>query len=126
MKSILILGDILALAVTTIIGFATHGETDLSFLPRFFAMFGPLTVAWYLIAPCLGLFQKEITSSPKQLWRVPLAMLFAAPLAVAVRSFILQTGIVPIFMLALGGSSVLGVVFWRVIFILHNRKSADK
>lgn len=122
MKKILIFGDILALAAVTVIGFVTHGETDLSFLPRFLAVFIPLTVAWFLLAPRLGLFQPETISSLKQLWRVPLAMLFAAPLAVAARSFILQTNIVLIFMLAFGGTSALGMISWRVIWHLVRLK----
>ncbi len=32
-------GDILAILITTLIGFATHGETDTSFLPRMAAIF---------------------------------------------------------------------------------------
>jgi hypothetical protein len=121
MKKILILGDALALAVTTIIGFVTHGETDLSFLPRFLAIFVPLTVAWFLLAVLSGLFQPEIASNLKQLWRVVFVMLIAAPLAVIARSFILRTDIVPIFMLALGGTSALGMMIWRTLFMLLNR-----
>jgi hypothetical protein len=118
----LILGDLLALALTTVIGFATHGETDVSFLPRFVAIYFPLSIFWLLSAHFLQLFQPEITSSLKQLWRVPLAMLLAAPLAVIARSVILQTEIVPIFMLALGGTSVIGMMIRREIHILLNRK----
>ena len=118
MKAALILGDALALAVTTVIGFATHGETDLSFLPRFLAIFIPLTTAWFLIAPWFGLFQPDNTSNLKQLWRVMLAMLIVAPLAVAVRSLILQTDIVPIFLVALGGTSALGMMVWRGIYFV--------
>jgi hypothetical protein len=45
------------------------------------AAFVPLTVAWFLLAPWLGLFQSEIISIPKQLWRPVLVMLFVAPFA---------------------------------------------
>lgn len=122
-NNILILGDILALAVVTLIGFATHGETSLSFLPRFLAIYLPLSVAWILLAAPLRLFQPETVSNLKQLWRVPLVMLFAAPLAVIVRSSILQTDIVPIFILALGSTSALGMMIWRVInfLLIHKR-----
>jgi hypothetical protein len=125
MKNVLILGDALALAVTTLIGFATHNETDLSYLPRFAAIYIPLTITWFLFAYWLKLFQPEITSNLKQLWRVPLAMLFAAPLAVSARSIILQLNIVPIFMLALGGTSALGMMIWRGSYFLLKNKRAD-
>lgn len=120
-KSIL-LGDAAALALTTTAGFATHGETDLSFLPRFLAIYLPLTLAWILLASPLQLFRPVIASTLKQIWRVPLVMLFAAPLAVAVRSLILQTDIVPIFIVALGGTSALGIMLWRIAYHLFNRK----
>ena len=122
-KSVLIIGDILALLVTTIIGFITHGEGNLSFFPRFLAAFIPITVAWFLLAPWFGLFQSEITSNPKQLWRPVLAMIFAAPLAGVLRGLILQADIVPIFIIVFGVTSALGMIIWRGIFILLSRKS---
>jgi hypothetical protein len=121
----IILGDLLALAVTTLIGFVTHGETDLSLLPRFTAIYFPLSIFWFFFAHFLQLFQPEITFSLNQLWRVPLAMLFAVPLAVVARSVILQTEIVPVFMLALGGTSAIGMMIWRGIYFFANHKRAD-
>jgi len=38
----LIGGDILALGIITVIGFASHGETEISFIPRMFTTFIPL------------------------------------------------------------------------------------
>jgi len=38
-KTILILGDGLTLLIVTLIGFATHGESGISFLPRMLAAF---------------------------------------------------------------------------------------
>ena len=45
-KWILYAGDTVALAITTFIGFATHGEADLAFLPRMAAAFFPLLISW--------------------------------------------------------------------------------
>ena len=78
-------GDTLSIAALTLIGFATHGESDLSFVPRMGAFFMPLVLSWFLLAPALGLFRQEVTSDPKQLWRAALAALFAAPLAAVLR-----------------------------------------
>ena len=58
----LIMGDMIALAIITVIGFASHGETDVSFLPRMLTTFIPLVVSWLLIAPWLGLFNAKIIS----------------------------------------------------------------
>lgn len=123
-RNLLILGDVLAILVTTLIGFATHGEANLSFLPRMAAAFFPLTIAWFLLAPFLGLFQVEITSNPKQLWRPVLAMLFAGPLAAVLRGLILNAAIIPIFAVVLSATSAFGMLVWRGVYFLLNRKRA--
>ncbi len=125
MKKSILPGDLLALALTTLIGFITHRETDLSFAFRFAAIYVPLAILWILFARWFKLYQPAIASNFKQLWRVPLAMLFAAPLAVVARSFILQTEIIPIFMFALGGTSAIGMMIWRGIYFFANHKRAD-
>jgi hypothetical protein len=122
-NTILIIGDTLALLITTIIGFVTHGEGNLSFLPRFLAAFMPLVIAWFLLAPWFGLFQPGITSNPKQLWRPVLAMIFAAPLAVIFRGLILNAPIIPIFAIVFGATSAFGMVIWRGIVSANLRQS---
>ena len=115
-KPILILGDLLAIALVTLIGFATHGEADVSFVPRMAALYVPLSIAWFLLAPSLGLFQPETTSHPKHLWRAALTAIFAAPLAAVLRGFILNAPVIPIFAAVLAGTSALGMVVWRLIW----------
>ena len=122
-KRILIPGDILAILLVTIIGFATHGEADLSFLPRMAAAFFPLTLAWFLLAPFLGLFQADVISNPRQLWRPMLAMLFAGPFAAMLRGFLLNAPVIPIFAVVLASTSAFGMLVWRGIYFLLNRKS---
>ena len=122
-KWILYTGDVLAIAIVTVIGFATHGEANLSFLPRMLAAFIPLTVAWLLLAPWFGLFQSEITSNPKQLWRPIYAMIFAAPLAVVLRGLILNNAIIPIFAVVFSATSAFGILVWRGVYFLFVRKS---
>jgi len=121
-KSILLLGDIFAIAIVTLIGFATHGEADVSFLPRMAAFFLPLSIAWFLLAPALGLFQRESTFSFRQLWRPALAGIFAAPLAAVLRGFLLNAPIIPIFAAVLSATTALGMVIWRALFLLLKRK----
>jgi hypothetical protein len=119
----IILGDILAILIVTVIGFATHGETDLSFLPRMAAVYFPLSISWFLLAPFLGLFQPETTSNPKQLWRPVFAMLFAAPLAAILRGLLLNAPIVPIFAVVLVSTSAFGMLLWRGMYFLLRRKT---
>src|SRR5215208_1267252 len=118
---ILILGDLLAIAVVMFIGFGTHGEAGLSFLPRIAAIYFPLSISWFLLAPFLGLFQKETVENPKQLWRPLLSALFAAPLAAVLRGFLLNAPVIPIFAIVLGVTTAVGMVIWRSVYLLFGR-----
>jgi hypothetical protein len=125
-KSILILGDILAIALITFIGFARHGETGLSFLPRMAATFFPLIAGWFLLAPWFGLFQDEIIYHARQLWRPALTALFAAPLAAVLRGLILNAPIIPVFAIVLGATSAFGMVVWRGAYYLLKLKAGKE
>ncbi len=115
-KLLLIVGDTIALALITVIGFASHGETDISFVPRMATTFIPLLVGWFLLAPWFGLFDPAVASNPKQIWRPGLVMLFAAPLATSLRAAMLHSAVLPLFTLILGGSAALGMVVWRGVY----------
>jgi hypothetical protein len=115
-KWTLIMGDILALAIITVIGFASHGETEISFVPRMFTTFIPLVIGWFLIAPWLGVFDEQITSQPRQLWRPPLAILLAAPLTAILRATMLNSVALPLFTIILGSSAAIGMLVWRTIW----------
>lgn len=116
-KNILIFGDILAIAVLTLIGFATHGETDASNLPRMAAIFFPVLFSWFVLAPWFGMFDDQVNENPKLLWRVPLVLLFAAPLATTLRAVWLGSTSLPLFTLILGSTNALGMLIWRWIYI---------
>ncbi|HEY6074312.1 MAG TPA: DUF3054 domain-containing protein [Anaerolineales bacterium] len=123
--SLVLVGDLLAIALVTLIGFATHGEAVAAFVPRMAVLYLPLALAWLVLAPSLNLFKREVISDPKQLWRAGLAMLFAAPAAVIVRGLLLNAPIVPIFGLVLSSVSALGMLVWRalVFFLSRPRKA---
>jgi hypothetical protein len=121
-KAILILGDIFSLAVITLIGFANHNELLTFPVGRMLASFLPLLAGWFLIAPWLGLFKPEITSNPRQLWRPVLAMLLAAPLTGLLRAVMLNSVVIPLFVLILGGSAALGMLVWRTLWWAITRK----
>lgn len=121
-RSVLIAGDVLLLGLLTILGFATHGETGASFIPRMGTTFLPLVLGWFMIAPWLGLFDEAVTFNFKLLWRIIPAMLFVAPLAVVLRATLLHSAALPIFALVLGGMNALGMLVWRTIYIYLFRK----
>jgi hypothetical protein len=123
---ILIPGDILAIALITLIGFATHGEADLAFLPRMAAVSLPLAVSWFILAPPLRLFEQQIVSDPKQLWRAILGMVFAASLAAVLRGLILNAPIIPIFGVVLAATSAFGMLVWRAIYLLFIHKARQE
>jgi hypothetical protein len=118
----LVLGDVLALALTTLIGFANHGEFATAFLPRMLAAFLPLLAGWFLIAPWLGLFTRTVVLDPRQLWRPFLAMLLGAPIAGVLRGALLGSAVLPVFVLVLGCSGGLILLLWRMVFWYWNRK----
>jgi hypothetical protein len=122
-KYILILGDILAIALVTFIGFATHGEAGASFLPRIGAALFPLILSWFILAPALGLFQEQTVLQPGQLWRPVLAMIFAAPFATVLRGLLLNAPIIPIFAVVLSATSAFGMLVWRGIYLFLKRRN---
>jgi hypothetical protein len=125
-RSILILGDVISLSLVTVIGFAAHGQTDLSLLPRIMlrmmTTFLPLLTGWFLLAPLLGLFSPEITQNPRQLWRPVYTMLVASPLAALLRALMLGGVVLPIFALVLAANATLGILLWRIIFLFIQRR----
>jgi len=121
-KTILIAGDIIAFVILTFIGFATHGETDTSFLPRMAAVFFPVVFGWFVLAPWFGMLDEAIINSPINLLRIPLAFLFIAPLAVILRGAWLNAPALPLFALIFGGSNALGMLIWRWLYIMIARR----
>lgn len=117
-RNILIAGDLLAIAIITLSGFATHGELGIAFAPRMAALFFPLALAWFLLAPWFGLFRPEVVSDIRQIWRPALVMLFATPAALVVRGQLLNMPILPLFALILGGTCALGMMLWRGLALL--------
>jgi hypothetical protein len=119
---LLIFGDLLALLIITLIGFANHNELLTFPVGRMLTTFLPLLAGWFLIAPWLGLFRPEITSNPRQLWRPVLAMVLAAPLTGLLRALMLNIIVIPLFVLILGGSAALGMLVWRSLWWVFTRK----
>lgn len=110
-----ILGDLLALLTVTLLGFIFHGESIAS--SRWLTTFLPLSAAWALQSPWLGLYQREIALNRRSAaWRAALAALLAAPLAGLLRAMMLGSVVVPIFVIVLALTGAFGMALWRVIF----------
>jgi hypothetical protein len=88
-----------------------------------FAAFIPWTLAWFLLGPWFDLFEQDVTSDPKQLWRPVFAMVFAGSFAVILRGLFLNAPIIPIFAIVLSATSAFGMVIWRTLFFFLNRNA---
>ena len=124
-KTTLILGDILAIAIVTVIGFVTHDEFDFPYISRMGTTFFPLLISWFIAATWLDLFDERVISNPQLFWRILVAMLLAAPLAVILRAALLHSVALPLFALILGGTAALGMLTWRGIFFLIASRTED-
>lgn len=121
-NKILILGDIITLALVTFIGFVSHGEIDSSYLPRFFAACIPLLVAWFGFTHWVKLLDEETVIEPKNLYCIPLALIFVIPLAAFLRGLILHSPIQPSFVIAFYAANTIGMSVWRIIYIFIAKK----
>jgi hypothetical protein len=114
---ILVSGDVIAIALVTGFGFATHGTLGSAGL-RLLSTFIPLLIAWFAVAPFLGAYDTQRAQKPSQLWRPFWAMVLAAPLAAWLRGAWLNAPILPVFVLVLAGFSSLGILAWRAAYSL--------
>ena len=116
-RYVLIAGDIITLAIVTIIGFASHGSADTAG-SRMLTTFIPLVAAWLLIAPYLKVYDRKIVLEGSQLWRPLWAMVLAAPMAAWLRGLMLSSPILPVFVVILGGVSAVAILIWRGLYWL--------
>ncbi len=120
----LIAGDIVALALVTVIGFASHGEFSLAFLGHMAAAFVPLCIGWFLLSPSLGLFDDAVMRLASGLWRAAFVMLFAGPFAVLLRGILLSSPVQPTFGVVLTLTSALALTLWRLLWWALHRRAA--
>jgi len=113
----LLVADVIVLALVTLFGFASHGSLG-SAGSRLLTTFIPLVIAWFLVAPFLGAYDLQRVSDFRQLWRPFWAMVLAGPMAAMLRGFTLNSPILPIFVVVLGGVSALSILIWRMVYAL--------
>jgi Protein of unknown function (DUF3054) len=123
---ILLAGDIVAIAIVTLIGFARHGELETAGL-RPLTTFLPFSLTWLLLSPFFGVYRPEKILSPSGFWRPATAAILAAPFAAMLRGLILSSPVQPVFVLVLGLTEALGILIWRAVFIflLRSRPRAS-
>jgi hypothetical protein len=107
-------GDALAILVVTMIGFLTHYGAIQNW--RWLTTFLPVLVAWFAIAPWLGVYENDRACQYRQAWRPVLAALLSAPLAAVLRGAWLNAAVLPLFTGVLGLTNALGLLIWRIIW----------
>ena len=113
----LILGDLIAILLVTLVGFIFHGESIAS--PRWLTTFFPFALAWALQAPWLGLYRPAVASNMRAAWwRAALAALLAAPMAGLLRALLLGSVVIPVFVSVLALTAAAGMALWRLAFPL--------
>lgn len=116
------IGDLIILAMVTAAGFATHRELDTAPLQRILAVFLPLLAAWLAILPFSRVYDLELASQARSLWRPFWAMVLCVPFAMWLRSAWLKTTVIPLFVLVMAAVSALAILAWRAAFVWLGRK----
>ncbi|MEN8113267.1 MAG: DUF3054 domain-containing protein [Actinomycetota bacterium] len=120
---IAIIGDIVALIVLTIVGFASHdtlGETTRLIVTTLGALAG-----WALIAPWFGAFSTDVLTKPAHVWRIALAWIVTAPFALFLRGWILGIEVSTTFILTTIAINGLALILWRAVLAIYVGRSAD-
>ncbi|MBM3121426.1 MAG: DUF3054 domain-containing protein [Chloroflexi bacterium] len=112
---LLLLGDALVVLLTSLAGFAQHGELMTAGVGRVAATAVPFAVAWFLTAPWLGCFDLDRMPRLSYLWRVPAAAVLAAPLGAVLRGLWLEAPVLPIFAVVMAAVLGAGMLVWRVL-----------
>lgn len=121
----LIAGDLIVLALVTVIGFASHDELGAG-VPRYLATFVPLLIAWLLVAPFLGAYDSNKVTEVRQLWRPFWAMILAGPMMGLLRALLLGTVVIPAFVIVVGGISALALLVWRFVYSIISQRTAAR
>lgn len=121
-RFILLIGDIIVLGLVTGLGIFQHASQS-NFSERFGVTWLPWVLIWLVIGISFGLF-KDYNNNP--LWvdfaRLSAAMAVTSIIAGYIRSFWLNTQLVPIFVLVFGSLSLISIFSWRWIYYLTKKR----
>ena len=121
-RIVLVVGDVLVVLLTTITGFANHGELASAGLSRMAGTFVPFAFGWFIVSPWLGCFDVERMARPANLWRPPLAAVLAAPLGAIVRGLWLGAPVLPVFAVVMGAVLATAMFTWRLVAVALLRR----
>lgn len=116
-KLLLIIGDVIVFAIVTILGFASHDTIGTAGF-RMLTTWVPVVIAWLLVAPHLNVYEYDVVTRSRDLWRPAWAMVLSAPMAAFLRGVWLGTAIIPVFVMVIGGVNALAILVWRTIGLI--------
>ena len=125
----LVLGDVIVFLVFSFIGRRSHGEeTGLQAAWQIIWTALPFLLAWFVIAPFLGAFRREVLSDPKKIERKTLlAWVCAWPLGLFLHFLFKQEMPSPSSLISFGLVSLITnsifLSLWRLPFALINKKN---
>jgi hypothetical protein len=121
----LVVGDIVVFLVFAAIGRRSHGEeAGLSAVLQVVTTAIPFLLGWFLVAPFIGAFRRDIQANPlKMARRTALTWLAAWPVAMLLRGLLVDHAIPPwTFWLVAFLSNTVFLQIWRVPYALITKR----
>ncbi len=122
---VLVFGDIVVFLVFAAVGRRSHGEgAGLSAVLQVVTTAVPFLVGWFLVAPFVGAFRRNIMADPlKMARRTALAWLAAWPVAMLLRGLLVDHAIPPwTFWLVAFLANTVFLQIWRLPYALVTRR----
>ena len=119
----LVLGDILVFLVFSVIGRISHGEpVGLTALPQVVGTAAPFAAGWFIVAPFVGAYRRDITAQPREMARrTAFAWVLACPVGLTLRGIFVDHGAPPFSFAIITLLFVLVVMLlWRWPYALTN------
>jgi hypothetical protein len=110
----LVVGDILVFLVFSLIGRISHGEpADLTALPQVVGTAAPFAVGWFIVAPFVGAYRRDITTRPREMARrTAFAWVLACPVGLTLRGIFVDHSAPPL------SFAIITLLFVLIIMLL--------
>jgi len=121
--AVLALGDMLVFLAFAAIGRGSHGEeTGLAAIPQVILTAAPFAIAWFIVAPFVGVYRRELMAEPrKRAARTLLGWVLSWPVAMALRGIFVDHAVPPwtfaVIALVVNAAFLL---IWRWPYALNN------
>ena len=95
--AVLALGDMLVFLAFAAIGRGSHGEaTGLAAIPQVILTAAPFAIAWFIVAPFVGVYRRELMADPRKMAaRTLLGWVLSWPVAMALRGIFVDHAVPP-------------------------------